>query len=640
MAVMIQEMVSPVLSGVILTRNPVTYASEIIIEAVEGSGDLLMQKGMNAMRWVLKDGTILEEAPSSKKYAVLVKQLASDAARIKKTHNADVDVEWVFDGDQVYYVQARPISSLSSLKIYSNRISRDMLPGMIKPLVWSVNIPLVNSVWIGILESIVGPLDIQPEDLAHAFFYRTYFNMGIFGEIFKSLGMPPDSMETMMGLKNEQKEKSSMRPGKEIIIHFPRILRFGLKHLSIGRKIAKDLGKIEETLDEVDLTAIKEKSAEVIFEEIEAQKGIVKKIAYYNIVAPLLMGFHNRMLKHHLERVGMDFLEFDLMKDIPTHVEYDPNHFIEALHRQYKSLPEEIQKRLLEKPETMLKGDTNIEEFKGDLSNFIHKFGHFSDSGNDFSYSPWRENLRLIMGMIANYEQVDESEQKASITDINTGFIRKQLIKRVYKQARKFRLLRDRVSSSYIFGYGIFRYYFLTLGNRMVEKKMLETNEDIFFLDERQVRDAFDSKIPIKKIKEVVSYHKKKMRSQEKIIPPELIYGENEPILNIESSREFHGIPASAGFYSGTACVVRSTDEFGKVKKGDVLVIPFSDVGWTPLFPKAGAVVSESGGMLSHCAIVAREYGIPSIVSALGVMNIEDGQRISIDANAGIVYLD
>ena len=128
------------------------------------------------------------------------------------------------------------------------------------------------------------------------------------------------------------------------------------------------------------------------------------------------------------------------------------------------------------------------------------------------------------------------------------------------------------------------------------------------------------------------------MREQENITAPELIYGENEPVLDIKSASEFQGVPASAGFYRGPACVVKSRAEFGKVKKGDVLLIPFSDVGWTPIFPKAGAVISESGGMLSHCAIVAREYGIPSVVSALGVMNLKDGQMLTVDANAGVVY--
>jgi len=69
-----------------------------------------------------------------------------------------------------------------------------------------------------------------------------------------------------------------------------------------------------------------------------------------------------------------------------------------------------------------------------------------------------------------------------------------------------------------------------------------------------------------------------------------------------------------------------------------LFVILFFNSLWTPIFPKASAVVSESGGMLSHCAIVAREYGIPSVVSALGVMNLKDGQILTVDANAGVVY--
>ncbi len=565
--------------------------------------------------------------------------LAEDACEIKKSLKADVDIEWVFDGRELYYVQCRPISNLSKIKIYSNRISRDMLPGMIKPLVWSVNIPLVNSVWIEILESIVGTLNITPEDLAHTFYYRTYFNMGIFGEVFKSLGMPADALETMMGLKNERSEKKSMRPGKEMIKYFPRIIGFALKNLTIGRKISKDLGGIEKALAKTDRTTFSEKDAEVLIKEIDAHKVVVKKIAYYNIVAPLLMGFHNRMLKQHLERVGVDFLGFDLMEDIPENIEFDPNYFLEALNSKYKSLPKQTQELLMEKPEETFSGSDDLMEFEHELTNFINRFGHFSDSGNDFSYSPWRENLKLIIQMIANFEPKRGADEKTSIKEVKTGLIRKALINLVFKNARKYRLLRDRVSSSYIFGYGLFRYYFLALGDKLVEENIIYKSEDIFYLSEMQIRDAFASRILAQKIKEAISYHKEKMKLQQNITPPELIYGDNEPLLDIEYSTEFHGVPASAGFYSGPACVVRSSEEFDKVKKGVVLVIPFSDVGWTPLFPKAGAVISESGGMLSHCAIVAREYGIPSIVSALGVMNIKDGQLLSVDANAGVVYI-
>jgi pyruvate,water dikinase len=70
-----------------------------------------------------------------------------------------------------------------------------------------------------------------------------------------------------------------------------------------------------------------------------------------------------------------------------------------------------------------------------------------------------------------------------------------------------------------------------------------------------------------------------------------------------------------------------------------VLVIPYSDVSWTPLFAKAGAVISESGGILSHCSIIAREYGIPAVVAVEGVTRIADNTRVIIDGYTGLIQI-
>jgi pyruvate,water dikinase len=77
--------------------------------------------------------------------------------------------------------------------------------------------------------------------------------------------------------------------------------------------------------------------------------------------------------------------------------------------------------------------------------------------------------------------------------------------------------------------------------------------------------------------------------------------------------------------------------DFDKIQQGDVLIIPYSDISWTPVFSKARAVVSESGGILSHCSIVAREYAIPAVVSVKGALRIKDGARIAVDGYKGIV---
>jgi pyruvate,water dikinase len=74
-----------------------------------------------------------------------------------------------------------------------------------------------------------------------------------------------------------------------------------------------------------------------------------------------------------------------------------------------------------------------------------------------------------------------------------------------------------------------------------------------------------------------------------------------------------------------------------KLVKGDVLIMPYSDVGMTPLFSKAGAVVSESGGLLSHSSIIAREYGIPAVVSVPDACSIPDNTRLSVDGFEGVV---
>jgi len=99
------------------------------------------------------------------------------------------------------------------------------------------------------------------------------------------------------------------------------------------------------------------------------------------------------------------------------------------------------------------------------------------------------------------------------------------------------------------------------------------------------------------------------------------------------------GTPTSRGYYQGAARVVRGIKDFEKVQTGDVLIVPFSDVGWTPLFSRAGAVIAESGGMLSHSSIVAREYDIPAVVSVSGACQIADGKLVTVDGYRGEVTI-
>jgi pyruvate,water dikinase len=98
------------------------------------------------------------------------------------------------------------------------------------------------------------------------------------------------------------------------------------------------------------------------------------------------------------------------------------------------------------------------------------------------------------------------------------------------------------------------------------------------------------------------------------------------------------GLPGSAGVARGTARVIRSLAEAGKLQPGDVLIAVSTEPPWTPLFATASAIVTDAGGVLSHSAVVAREYRIPAVVgTGNATTTFKDGQLLEVDGNAGTV---
>ncbi len=219
MAVLIQEMVPPQYSGVLFNRNPMTGTKEIVIEGVPGEGSALVQDGVTPERWVSRGGKWITRSDLGIMPEPAAMKVLDNSEKILDAYKNPIDLEWVYDGKDVYWVQMREITTLKDLQIYSNRISKDVMPGMIHPLIWSINVPLINTAWLNLLEEIVGKLPIKAEDLAKSFFFRSYFNMGAIGQVFTKVGLPSEGLEVLMGVT----------PGKEGMTTFkPNIKRFDL----------------------------------------------------------------------------------------------------------------------------------------------------------------------------------------------------------------------------------------------------------------------------------------------------------------------------------------------------------------------------------------------------------------------------
>jgi pyruvate,water dikinase len=121
---------------------------------------------------------------------------------------------------------------------------------------------------------------------------------------------------------------------------------------------------------------------------------------------------------------------------------------------------------------------------------------------------------------------------------------------------------------------------------------------------------------------------------------PETIVGDDPvPVRGRAGATLLTGVPTSRGRHTGPARVVTSLAGAGEVGPQDVLVLAASDVTWTPLLLRAGAVVTETGGMLSHASIVAREFGLPCVASVHGATDIPEGTMLCVDGAAGEVLL-
>jgi pyruvate,water dikinase len=617
MAVIVQEMVEPVISGVAFSKNPITGLDEIVVEAVRGRGDQLVQGGVTPARWVYKWGEWIAQPVQTTVPLRVIEQVVGGVKQIARAYGSPIDLEWVYDGQQVQWVQVREITTLKNLHLYSNRISREVMPGLIKPLIWSVNVPLVNGAWLRLFTELIGKNNLDPLSFSKSFYYRSYFNMSVIGDIMETLGMPRETLELLTGVQSSGAEKPRFKPTARTYRHLPRMLRAAIDKWRIGNKFEQFVPTMWEQFRTFRHTEVASLSEAQLLAEIDRLYPLAQETAYYNIVVPLLMQFYNRLLSSRLQRQGVDFASFDLMRGVAEAQDYDPNFYLAQLRQRYDQ------------------ASADRTALHGEVAAFLDRFGHLSDSGNDFSVTPWREQPDIVWTMIEKQRVSDSPTRKIGPDEVKLS----GLTKVFYRRARQFRLYREMIGSLYTYGYGLFRPYFRELGQRLVKRGLIDRADDVFFLTFDEIRGAVSADRVAADLRSQIAQRQQEMDRVRDMIPPSIIYGDTPAPIETQPGDKLSGTPTSRGYYQGAARVVRGIKDFEKVQAGDVLIVPFSDVGWTPLFSRAGAVIAESGGMLSHSSIVAREYDIPAVVSVSGACQIADGTLVTVDGYRGEVII-
>jgi phosphoenolpyruvate synthase/pyruvate phosphate dikinase len=652
MAIILQEMVEPFCSGVAFSRNPTTGTHEIVVESVSGLGTALVQEGATPERWVYQNGHFRLSPPAPAIPLSVIQAVAQQTQELSAKIKHDIDLEWVFDGEDLYWVQMRDITTLPKITIYSNRMAREMLPGMLKPLIWSVNIQLMIGDKIRLVSELIGPNNLDPNKLVRQFYYRAYFNMSLLTEVMETLGFRAESLEMMWGMKSEEGDgkdgpspsNTGFRPGLRILRVIPHLTRFLWEKLRIAPVLERRLPEMENALLQISNQRVEALSSVEILQLINRLYALNQEIAYTNVIIQLFAYFYNAVLSRRLKKMGIDLHRVNMQQDGPDFQRFNPNHHLELLHRSFFNLDPAQQERLKTYTFADLVSDPGLNGFRNSAIQFLQDFGHLSDNGHDFSTKPWREDEDRILQLVIHYtppakEAEIASQDRLEFNSLSIPWYHRSFLRPFFRRALRFQQFREHISYIYTQGISLFRVFFLELARRFTRQGLLDQPDDIFYLEFADVSQIVDGNADCQAIHEKVARHRLAMDRARTMRLPTIIYGDQPPLGETDISQKLSGTPTSPGCCTAPVKVLNGLSDFSKIQKGDILVIPYSDVSWTPLFTKAGGIIAESGGMLSHSSIVAREYGIPAIVSVNGAMQLNDGTLVTMNGYSGEILI-
>jgi pyruvate,water dikinase len=306
----------------------------------------------------------------------------------------------------------------------------------------------------------------------------------------------------------------------------------------------------------------------------------------------------------------------------------------------------------------------DAQDFLRRLNAFLAINGHRAIKEFELRSPRWDENPAAVLGMVRNYLLIESEptihETKAAdaraqlIRELQTRLeplplertlgLRLRLILFAAERVRYFLKMRENSRFYHIMGFGLVRKKVLRIESELVRQGKLKCKDDIFFLHLDEMAGLQAGRLTWLDVEDRIRERRILHIRLCKMGPPKAIGIElpekYAPAKQHEGSTLLQGQPASPGAYEGLARVILDPAIDIELKPGEVLVAPYTDPAWTPLFLTAGAAVVEVGSYLSHAGTVAREFGMPCVVDvAEATQTIRTGDRIAVDGNLGSVRI-
>jgi phosphohistidine swiveling domain-containing protein len=588
MNVIVQRMIEPELAGVAFTVNPVTGAEEVVIEAVEGLGDDLLAGHRTPLA---------ADHPLLQKYRPEIERIAR---RVQRYFGAPQDMEFAVERGTVYVLQARPITRItfdSAVGEWTNGDYRDggVSSAVCTPLMWSLyEFAFQNALVPYLREMKVLDGEFQASRM---FFGRPYWNLGAVKRCLAKLpGFVERRFDEDLAIEVQYEGPGIQTPVTPITIirALPAIIAIG-KLLDGQEAFDRDfLGggfhaierKYESLPADVDRS----------FRELIERDYRTTETNYFRTI------FCASLAK-------LDFTD--------SFPKADYRQLVSALPDMRHLAPTRAIREMTERGER-------------DVDALIRQFPHHSRRELDLRAPRWDEDRAFVEQLVASYRgsagedprpayEVARAEALAALP-----WHKRRSFDRKLDRLRRFVWLREEMRDLSTRLYYQIRRHLLEIARRR------GLGDDIFFMTFQEI--IADDRSNLERSRDVFeSYRNFKA-------PNEI--GARFPFKPSAVTDALQGIGASQGTVRGVARIARTVEEAARVEKGAILVCPFTDPGWTVTLDRVAGVVTETGGLLSHAAVICREYGIPAVLAVpRATERIRDGQIITIDGGHGCVEL-
>lgn len=623
MAVIIQKMVGAKSSGVAFSADPTTGERDAVwIEMNAGVGSQVVDGSIRPARVKVSrptgnitplttDAALPLSTPAIAKLAKLtldVEALFGDAQ----------DIEWAYDGQTFWLLQARPVTS--DLSAWTRANIGEVMPEVITPLTWSIFKAHLTGKPDGdenVVRLIQGKAYLKRSALLRSFDWLVWAD--------------PLTVSRALGLE----QAAPAAPPRRSLAAYGASLLFILENLGITRRLESRIDAFlhEKTPPEISSGS---NSAQNLLASIEAwsqwTESAFRLHLYTTTYAIGAMGLLLRASRGVTGSDDFTGMTGGLFTSKSTEISQRLWE-LAAAGRSDGLAPvlssakqiEEIEAALM----TTIKGKTWLDKFHS-LQN---EYGDRSENEFELSTPRWREDCAYLLNVVKEYLNRDSPPAYATKkpAPISSGSFKWWLLQRFLSHSNRFAALRETMKHEVIKGYGALRALYLELAHLLAQHSRLEKPEDIFFLTRSDVATLAGG-AGHDFIENIRLRQTQWQRYRAATNPPAVVNNSYRHVLS--------GIGCSPGVVKGKARVIFKLDTGLNLQPDEILIVPQADPAWTPLFLCSAAVISEMGGFLSHSATVARELGIPAVFGVSGITShITTGDTVLVDGKKGLVEI-